>query len=271
MSERSRSLGRLAALAGYALAGAAGTAVVAVAAVVALQPLRLPVYHALYGRLDPWTAATTGTVLQFAVAGLFAVALPALLVEYANARGERLRPLAGGLAALLALVAVALLVTALAGGPGYPLLLAVVAVAAVALLAGARSLGATDATLATAARGGLPPLAALFLLLGFGLGWGGSHYLVAEAVDSGAVSGPVVSLADAPELEADLFSPGTCEDGDCYLALRDYAGATRAARLLDRHGVRCPYPFGPDPGDHGSAYVEHGGGYYRLTCVAAGD
>lgn len=272
------SAGRVARTAGHLLLGFAGTAVLVVVLLPALQPLRVPVYNALYLAVGPWTATTTATVVAFALAVGVAVSVPTLLAEYARNRSEYVRPLGAALAGLVLLPVLLVVLAAFAGVVG--LLAAVVAFAA--FVVAVRALGAWPGGV-TAFAGGVPVLVVALLLLGFGLGWGGGYDVVATELPASAVNGSAdASFDEAPELRDDLLSPSpdapaTCRESDegrrtCRLSLRGYEHEARAARFLDRHGVRCPLRGSSTPETRNRSFVaEADGRYYRVRCTAYGD
>ena len=255
------------ALTGYGLAGLVGTVVGIVVALVALQPAQSVVYDALYRPLGPWTATSAATVVQFGAAGALALGLPVVAAEHLE-RG-RPEPAAAVLAAgVLALVAVLLVAVA----AGVPAVLAAVAGDVLFVAAAYLALGRVGASRGGRAAfvGGAPALALLLVLLAVGLGWGGGYDVVAEpAPDATAAN---ADFADAPQLRADLFAPGACENGVCRLALRQYEHEAAAGRFLDDNGVRCPLAAAPSADDRGGSFVAtHDGDRYRLTCEAYGD
>lgn len=282
MSTRDISLGRVARTVGYAVLGFVGTAVLGMALLVVAQPLQVTIYDALYLAVGPWTAEETATVLQFALASLGAIGVITLVAAYARTGTEHLRTLAPGLVGLLALVAVFVLASALLGVVSF--LAAIVAVAAfvVAVPVGLRAVGAWPAGVATFA-GGVPTLAILLLLLGFGLGWGGGYDLVAREIPADEVDGTAeASFEDVPQLREDLLRPADddvfayCETAEgrrtCRLSLRGYDREAQAARFLDRHGVRCPFRGTSADEDRTRSFVATDDGtFYRVSCVSYGD
>lgn len=273
---------RVAVAAGHLVFGLVGTAVSAVALLQVGQPLQPLVYDAFYLAVGPWTATVTATILVFTLASLGGISVPTLLAEYGRSRFEHARALVAGLSGLLLALVFFLALTALAGANGW--LAAIVAVGAfvVAVPVGLRYLGAWPATV-TAFVGGVPVLVLLLLLLGFGLGWGGGYDLVAREVPASAVNGSAEASFDGvPQLRDDLLTPsgdgtyGYCERDDgrrtCRLPLRGYDHEARAARFLDRHGVRCPFLNGRSTHAGKRSFVaEDDGTYYRVSCVAYGD
>lgn len=274
MNRSDVAIDRVAALAGYALFGAAGAAVASVALARPLNPIQAVVYDAFYLVLGPWTATEAASILHIAVVGVLSVAAPTLVAERLD--GDRLRELAAGAVGVLAALLVALVAAGLLGVLGLPTVLVAVVAAVVAALAGFRALGASTGGTAAFA-GSLPVLALLLFLLAFGLGWGGGYDAVAEPVDPSAVDGPVADFGDAPAVREDLFSAAACDpadDGVCRLTLRGYEHERRAARVLARHGVRCPFvntPRNPVYDPTASFFAEHDDQYYRVTCEAYGD
>lgn len=255
------------ALTGYGLAGLVGALVAGVALLAALQPVQPVVYDALYRRLGPWTATSAATVVQFGAAGALAVSLPALAAEWVG--GDRPESAAAVLAGgTLGSVAVLLAAVAL----GADALLAAVAAVALFVASAFVALGRVGASRAGRAAfvGGAPALALLVVLLAVGLGWGGGYDVVAEPAPDSAEA--TVDFADAPDLRADLFGPGACEDGACRLPLRTYDREAAAGRFLDDNGVRCPLVNAPGARDWGGSFVAtHDGDAYRVTCEAYGD
>ena len=255
------------ALTGYGLAGLVGTLVASVAVLAALQPVQPVVYDALYRRLGPWTATSAATVVQFGAAGALAVSLPTLAAEYVDGRR------AESVAAVLAGGVVGVTLAVVAGvAVGVEALLVAAAADALFVAAGFLALGRVDASRGgrVAFVGGAPALALLLVLLGVGLGWGGGYDVVAEPAPGGAEA--TADFADAPELQADLFAPGACEDGVCRLPLRTYEHEAAAGRFLDDNGVRCPLVNAPGARDWGGSFVAtHGGDQYRVRCQGYGD
>lgn len=258
--------------AGHLLLGGIGTAALTIVLLRLVQPLRPAIYHALYLPLGPWGATAATTVIAFTAAALAALGVPPLVVEAFRDR-DRLRRSLGGFAGLLALACAVVVAAAYVEVLGFVTLVPLVAAIVAGAFAGLRRLDAPVATHATLA-GGLPILALALLLLGFGLGWGGGYYLTAEAVSQTAVNGTVADFDEVPEVRDDLFD--SCERfsaGVCRLQLRGYEHEERAARFLDRHGVRCPYrdAAAGRRNEPRAFYAVHDGTYYRVTCVPYGD
>jgi hypothetical protein len=124
--------------------------------------------------------------------------------------------------------------------------------------------------------GGAPVVVLLLLLAGFGLGWGWGYVVTAREVPAAAVNETPVDFEDAPAVEHDLFDAENCEtDAEgrrvCHLLLRGYERERVAARLLARHGVKCPYQSARSSARSGALVAEHGGSYFRVTCSPHGD
>lgn len=265
------SLRRLAVLGGYALGGAGATAATATVLLAVGQPVQLPIYEVFVRRLGPWSATTVASILSFALVSLLAVAIPTVLAAWYAGDRDRLRPLLAGAGGLLGLVAGLLVGLAFAGRLGLPTVLVLFGTLLPAV-AVALHLADVGAEPLAAFLGGLPVLALLLLLLGFGLGWGGGYDLVAEPVDP--TREPTADFAAIPEVRDDLFAPGNCDEEGCRLSLRGYDREAAAARFLYRHGARCPFlnaPPGRDRPDPGSFVATHDGQPYRVACVAYGD
>jgi hypothetical protein len=259
---------------GYALAGAIGTALAAFVAVNVTRPVQPAVYDAFYLTLGPWSATEAASILHIGVAGVLAAAVPTAAAEFLD--GSRVRAVAGGfLAAAVALV-VAFAAAAVLDRLGFLTVVVAYALFAAAALAALRYSDAASASTA-AFVGSLPVLALLLLLLGFGLGWGGGYDVVAEPVGPSAVDGPAADFEDEPAVREDLFSAAACDPADggvCRLTLRGYEHERRAARVLARHGVRCPFvnaPRNPVYDPDASFVAERDDRYYRVTCEAYGD
>lgn len=219
---------------------------------------------------------------MFTLASLGGVSVSTLLAEVNRSRFDRARALVAGLAGMLLVCVLFVAVAALAGANSWLTAIAAFGAFAVAVPVGLRRIGAWPAA-ATAFAGGIPVLVVLVLLLGFGLGWGGGYDVVAREVPASAVNGSAdATFDDVPRLRDDLLTPpednyAYCERNDegrrtCRLPLRGYDHEARAARFLDRHGVRCPYRNARATPDGNRSFVaEHDGTYYRVTCVAYGD
>lgn len=274
---------RIASTVGYLLAGLVGTAVLTVVLLLVVRPLQRPVYDAVYLAVGPWTAEETAVVLTFTLASLSAIGLPTLVAAYVRGGATYARRVGSVAAGLLVLAAVLLAGVAYLGAIG--LLAAAVAIVGyvVAILVSMGRLRGWPAGVATFA-GGVPVLAVALLLLGFALGWGGGYDLVAREVPAATVNGTeAATFAEVPEVRDDLLDPSgeatdaSCERGGegrrtCRLPLRGYEHEARAARFLDRHGVRCPFRGAPADDDRQRSFVaDDGGTYYRVSCVAYGD
>ncbi|MDY6817364.1 MAG: hypothetical protein SVG88_01790 [Halobacteriales archaeon] len=279
-----RSLGRIARIVGTFLAGAVGTIVFTLVFLWLAQPLQHPIYDGLYLLVGPWTATTTATILSFTLSSLLAISVPTLAVIYRRGHADALQPLVIGLLAVLGAASVVFLIAAVLGV--ISLLTAVIVaslfIATVPFVLRHLDLWPDGAVVFS---GGVPVLILSLLLLGFGLGWGGGYDIVATEIPATAVDGNAgADFATVPALRDALLASNDgndfayCEtDGGqrtCRLSLRGYDQEAKAARFLDRHGVRCPFlnaPGAADSGNNQSFVAEHNGTYYRVSCIAYGD
>jgi len=269
---RTITLGGVGTTAAYLVAGAIGTAAVAIALTPIVLPLQRVTYGSVYASLGPWRATEAAVILAGAVVGLFALAVPTLLVAFLRGSRDSVLPILAGFAALLGVSVFAAVFAALLGLFDLPGAFLGLVVAVVALGVVLHLIEPGIRTVATFA-GGVPVFALLLVLLAVGLGWGGGYELVAEELPDG--DGDAVDFDEAPEVRDDLFRAVNREDegGEVTyrLQLRGHEGASAAAWFLAGHGVRCPYINGNAGAEPGSFVAEHDGTHYRVSCVTYGD
>lgn len=266
-----RRVGRVAA---YGAGGFVGTAIVALLLLNLTQPLQRVVYDAVYLQLGPSEATTTAILSHFLVAAVAALAVPLVVGDYLSDRLANRRVLAGAVAGLAGAL-LAFLAVALAGLGGFLSAIVVLGVVLVGIPVILRVRYGIRSGGLTAFVGGVPVVLLLLVAAAFGIGWGWGYVVTAEEVSTDSVNDTVVTFEDAPVFERDLFAAGHCEvdpDGQevCRLSLRGYDGERAAARVMARHGVRCPYQNGPaDSG--GAFFAQHGNSTFRITCSPHGD
>lgn len=267
---------------GYALLGLVGTVGFALGLLFFMEPLRPPVFDALYLVVGPWTATETTRILTFTLASLLAVAGATLVAAAVTTPTERLSRLVVGVTGGLGLAVAVLAAGAVVGLTSFLAAVVVVAGFVAGLIWLLRFIGVWPRPAITVG-GAIPALVLLLLALGFGLGWGGGYDLVAEEVPASAVEGqPAASFDEAPTVKDDLLTPAGetyayCEtEGDrrtCRLPLRGYEHELAAARFLADHDVRCPYLDAParEPSGRQSFVATADGTDYRVSCQAYGD
>ncbi|MFB6070119.1 MAG: hypothetical protein ABEJ76_03775 [Halanaeroarchaeum sp.] len=245
--------------------------------VAATRPLQPVVYRWSYLALGPSEATELAVLTHLLGSGLVALTGAAVVADGLERRG-----IDGRLSAVLAGV-VGLSVLALVGLARLGVTSPVVAFGLAALVGAGvpvmlwRDSGRRSGAIA-AFVGGLPVLAVLLIVAGFGLGWGWGYVVVAEEVPAGTATDDdrIGSFAEAPAVAVDLFDGDNCEIGAdgfqrCRLLLRGYDAEIAATRFLADQGVRCPYVNGPAPDDRTTALVRHGETLYRVGCVSHGD
>lgn len=99
--------------------------------------------------------------------------------------------------------------------------------------------------------------------------------MTAQEVPASTVNGTATADFDAiPQIRDELFA-GDCSTGTddrriCRLYLRGYDHEVPAARVMARHGVRCPYQ-NADTGEADAFIAQYNGTYYRVSCSPHGD
>lgn len=273
MRETLKRIGRAAA---FLLLGVVGTGGVALVGLYLLQPVQEVIYNAFYLQVGPSESTETAILVHFLVAGLGGISVTMLVGDYLSDRLAHRAAFAKGIAAVLGLLLV-FLVVALAGLAAFLTALIVLAAVSMAVPLLLRYRFDVRSGGVPAFVGGVPVLVLLLLLAGFGLGWGWGYVVTAQEVPASTVNGTAVAdFDDAPDVRGDLFAAEHCETDTedrrvCRLMLRGYEHETAAARVMARHGVRCPYQDAQAFGSGGSFIARYDGRYYRVSCSPHGD